>query len=309
MLSDFNLKCKQIYKLASLQKNRIVNAAIASAIETQKPALTYLEAAGSWVYEHPIATIAVVSGIVILGGVGYTYVFYPHLLGYISAAGGLTTKQLLDEELKKNIILQDTLAKATSQLAETEGSLIAERATNSLLQSALSEKSSEVLSEQGLRFASEAANAVLQSTLSDKAAEVVAEQSLRVAAEATVSLLQTSLSEKSAEFIAEQGLRVAAQATKDFLQVKSPAGERLFLEGLTRVLAERPEQLVVKTGDIRMSPDRANLIMSYLTETIQLTLNLLTRKPISTPIPPDMNAKVGGTVQSCFEFIIQTFFG
>ena len=106
MLSDFNLKCKQIYKLASLQKNRIVNAAIASAIETQKPALTYLEATGSWVYEHPIATIALVSGIVILGGVGYTYVFYPHLLGYISAAGGLTTQQLLDEELKKNKILQ-----------------------------------------------------------------------------------------------------------------------------------------------------------------------------------------------------------
>jgi len=91
--------------------------------------------------------------------------------------------------------------------------------------------------------------------------------------------------------------------------VKSPAGERLFLEGLTRVLAERPEHLVVKPhGNITMSSDRLNVIMSSMTESIQLTLNLLSRKPINTPIPPAMYENVANTARGCVDFVIQTFF-
>ena len=146
-------------------------------------------------------------------------------------------------------------------------------------------KTGEVVSEQGLRAVAESTVNVLESALSEKSTQLIAEQGLRLAAEAKAGLLQSSLAEKSAEVLVEQGLRVAAQAAKEIVQVKSPAGERLFLEGLTRVLAESPEHLVVKPhGNITMSSDRLNVIMRSITESIQLTLNLLNRKPINTPI-------------------------
>ena len=273
--------------------------------------------------EHPILTTVIVVSVLAGTGLTVTYIFYPHLLGFASTAGGVTATQLLEMQ-KKNKALEEALAKATSDLAESQmvvlkktGEVVSEQglravaeSTVNVLESALSEKSTQLIAEQGLRLAAEAKAGLLQSSLAEKSAEVLVEQGLRVAAQTANTVLESSLAEKSAEVLLEQGLRVAAQAAKEIVQVKSPAGERLFLEGLTRVLAERPEHLVVKPhGNITMSSDRLNVIMSSMTESIQLTLNLLSRKPINTPIPPAMYENVASTARGCVDFVIQTFFG
>ena len=241
----------------------------------------YLENAGIWVQAHPILTTVIIVSVLAGTGLTVTYFFYPHLLGFASTASGVTATQLIETQ-RKSKALEEALVKATTDLA----------------------------AEQGLRSVAENAVNVLESTLAEKSAEVLMEQGLRVAAQTANTVLESSLAEKSAEVLMEQGLRVAAQAAKEIVQVKSPAGERLFLEGLTRVLAENPEHLVVKPhGNITMSSDRLDVIMSSMTESIQLTLNLLSRKPINTPIPPAMYENVANTARGCVDFVIQTFFG
>lgn len=174
-------------------------------------------------YAHPILTTVIVVSVIVVGVGGVTYVFYPHILGYASAAGGLTTKQLLDEELKRTRILEEALAKATSQLAQTEADLvsktaesIANGAVNTLLEANLIEKNAEILAEQALRVAAETTNTALQCSLAENQivssglhALVASSQNALVEATTQISQLTTeNVVEKAARLAAEEALKL-----------------------------------------------------------------------------------------------------
>lgn len=167
-------------------------------------------------YAHPILTTVIVVSVIVVGGV--TYVFYPQLLGYASAAGGLTTKQLLDEEIRKNRVLEEALAKATSRLAQTETDLlsktaesIANGATNTLLQSSLVEKSAEVLVEQGLRVSAEANITALKMSLAENQTVLTDFHALLGTSQTALVEATTKISQLSTENAIEKAARLAAE--------------------------------------------------------------------------------------------------
>lgn len=169
-------------------------------------------------YAHPILTTVIVVSVIVVGVGGVTYIFYPQLLGYASAAGGLTTKQLLDEEIRKNRVLEEALAKATSRLAQTETDLlsktaesIANGATNTLLQSSLVEKSAEVLVEQGLRVSAEANITALKMSLAENQTVLTDFHALLGTSQTALVEATTKISQLSTENAIEKAARLAAE--------------------------------------------------------------------------------------------------
>jgi hypothetical protein len=93
-------------------------------------------------------------------------VFYPHLLGFASAAGSLGATQKAEDQPKAcTKALEEALSQATKAQAE-------------------------LVHERGLRLAAESANAVLKTSLTERNAELLGEQGMRIAAETSRDFIQ-----------------------------------------------------------------------------------------------------------------------
>jgi len=115
------------------------------------------------VQEHPILTTLIVVSVVATAGMAVTYIFYPHLLGFASAVGGVGVNQVVEDQIKQAAKASaEALAESARQLAEANARLALAESSKNILQTQLTEKSAEVIAERGLRVAAEAAKEFIQ---------------------------------------------------------------------------------------------------------------------------------------------------